>query len=188
MAGQIGGVLDQVSLQRRLAATPPLVEGLLAPDQQVQPNGIDLTVRTVARLVGAGRLGAAPDDRTLPEQEPVPFAKGWATLPPGPYLVTLNEIVHLPNDVMALGRPRSTLLRSGVAVHNAVWDAGYEGRSQVLLVVYHPAGFLLERNARIVQLVFFTLAQPAEQGYQGAYQGKVWNESDQPQDRRRAPS
>ncbi|MBI4496723.1 MAG: deoxyuridine 5'-triphosphate nucleotidohydrolase [Chloroflexi bacterium] len=171
-----GAVLDRSSLQRYLAATPPLVEGLPFPDQQLQPNGIDLTVRTVARLVGSGRLGAAPADRVLPHQEPVPFGAGWAVLPPGPYLVTLNEVLHLPTDVMALGRPRSTLLRSGVAVHNAVWDAGYHGRSQVLLVVYHPAGFAVERNARIVQLVFFTLVQPVDQGYQGAYQGRVWEE------------
>ena len=72
---------------------------------------------------------------------------------------------------MALGKPRSSLLRSGVAVHNAVWDAGYRGRSQALLVVYHPRGFTLSRDAR---LVFFAsaLAHPVDQGYRGRYQGE----------------
>ena len=149
------------------------MEDLLSPEQQVQPNGIDLTLRSVARLAGPGRLGASPDDRTLPQQEPIAFTDGWVTLPPGSYLAALNEIVHLPKNVMALSWPRSTLLRSGVAIHSAVWDAGYEGRAQALLVVYNPAGFQLEQNARVLQLAFFTLAQPVVEGYQGTYQGKL---------------
>jgi dUTP pyrophosphatase len=72
---------------------------------------------------------------------------------------------------MALAMPRSSLLRCGVTVHTAVWDAGYSGRSQSLMVVYNPRGFRLQRNARIVQLVFFRLTQETE-GYQGIYQGE----------------
>ena len=93
-------------------------------------------------------------------------------LSPGPYLVTFNEVVNLPNHIMALGRPRSTLLRSGVTVHTAVWDAGYHGRSQAMLTVANPHGFRLELGARIMQLVFLPLAGPAGEGYQGVYQGE----------------
>ena len=88
---------------------------------------------------------------------------------PGAYVITYNEIVHLPRNVMALSAPRSSLLRCGVAVHNAVWDAGYSGRAQSLLVVYNQSGFRLQRNARVVQLVFFRLTQETD-GYQGVYQ------------------
>jgi len=73
-------------------------------------------------------------------------------------------------DLMALGKPRSSFLRSGVAVHNAVWDAGYSGRSQALLVVYHPKGLILARGVRILQLVFFQLKEPLQQGYGGRFQ------------------
>ena len=72
---------------------------------------------------------------------------------------------------MALGRPRSSLLRCGVNVGTAVWDAGYSGRSQSLLVVHNPSGFSLEKNARLTQLVFFELTGESE-GYQGIYQGE----------------
>ena len=72
---------------------------------------------------------------------------------------------------MALATPRSSLLRCGVTVNTAVWDTGYSGRSQSLLVVYNPRGIRLEKNARIVQLVFFTLDRETE-GYRGAYQGE----------------
>jgi len=94
---------------------------------------------------------------------------GFIDLMPGAYIITYNEIVHLPNNVMALARPRSSLLRCGVTVNTAVWDAGYSGRSQSLMVVYNPQGFRLQRNARIVQLVFLQLTRETE-GYHGAYQ------------------
>jgi dUTP pyrophosphatase len=70
---------------------------------------------------------------------------------------------------MALARPRSSLLRCGVTIETAVWDAGYSGRSQALLVVHNPSGFHLQKNARVLQLVFFRLTGETE-GYQGKYQ------------------
>jgi len=69
-------------------------------------------------------------------------------------------------------RKESSLLRCGVSIHNAVWDAGYSGRSQSLMVVYNPQGFRLYRNARIVQMVFFFLSREVAQGYQGMFQGE----------------
>ena len=78
----------------------------------------------------------------------------YVYLAPGPYVARLNEAVSLPVSLAAIAKPRSSLLRAGVAVHNAVWDAGYKGRSQALVVVYNPAGFTVARGARIVQMVF----------------------------------
>lgn len=169
-----GAALGRETLRQMLAAAPPLLADMVEPEAQLQPNGIDLTVRDVARLMSAGRIGQAADDRVLPVLEGplAPSPTGYWELAPGPYLVTYNEVVSLPRDVMALGRPRSSLGRCGVSVHTAVWDAGYSGRSQSLLVVYNPAGFRLGRNARVMQLVFFRLDRPVGQGYAGAYQGE----------------
>ena len=165
------GVLDRASLERSLAATPPLVEGLLDPEEQLQPNGIDLTLRSVAWLASVGQVGAAQAERVLSGVAELEFASdGYVHLAAGPYLVTLNEVVHIPNGLTALAWPRSSLLRCGVAVHNAVWDAGYEGRSQCLMSVLNPHGFRVARDARILQLVFFSLAQTAMAGYKGVYQ------------------
>jgi dUTP pyrophosphatase len=57
-----------------------------------------------------------------------------------------------------------------VSIHTAVWDAGYRGRSTSLLVVDNPDGFRVQRNARLMQLVFFPLSAAVERGYQGVYQ------------------
>lgn len=154
-------------------ASPPLLDGFLSLENQLQPNGFDLTLRDIARFTTPGALGTADSDRQLSETEPMAVdAGGWYRLDPGPYLVTFNEVVNLPPDLMALGRPRSSLLRSAVSIHSAVWDAGYRGRSQVLLVVYHPLGYRLQKDAPLMQLVFFRMDQPTSQGYQGRFQNE----------------
>jgi dUTP pyrophosphatase len=86
-------------------------------------------------------------------------------------MITYNEVVHLPKNIMALGRPRSSLLRCGISVGTAVWDAGYEGRSQSLLIVHNPQGFRVQKNARIAQLVFMEMTGDSK-GYQGVYQNE----------------
>ncbi len=163
-------VLSKSDIHRLLQQEPPLVEGCIDLEQQVQPNGIDLTLREMALLQSSGKI--AVSDRLVPDLAPLVFdGLGFIELMPGPYIITYNEIVHLPKNIMALARPRSSLLRCGVTVNTAVWDAGYSGRSQSLMVVYNPQGFHLQKNARIVQLIFLQLTEETE-GYQGVYQGE----------------
>ena len=168
------GVLSREQLRALIErADAPLVSEWRSLDEQLQPNGFDLSLAAISRLTGMGRIGARSADRELPPMEPVPFdAGGWVTLPPGPYHILYNEVVSLPADIMALGRPRSSLARSGVTIHTAVWDAGYVGRSTSLLVVQNPAGFLVQRDARVMQLVFFGLSAATNRGYDGRYQGE----------------
>ncbi len=168
----MAAILSKQEIHRLLKKTPPLIEDYINLEEQVQPNGIDLTLREIALLQSSGRIAVQNSQRLVPELAPLVFdGLGFIDLMPGAYIITYNEIVHLPKNIMALARPRSSLLRCGVNVGTAVWDAGYSGRSQSLMVVYNPQGFRLQRNARIVQLIFFRLGQKTE-GYQGVYQGE----------------
>ncbi|MDO8567630.1 MAG: deoxyuridine 5'-triphosphate nucleotidohydrolase [Dehalococcoidales bacterium] len=155
-----------------LDVTPPLVEEFINLDEQLQTNGFDLTLRDIASLESCGTIGLDNRQRKLADLRPLEFDNsGYIELAPGPYSITYNEIVHMPKDLMALATPRSSLLRCGVAIHTAVWDAGYSGRSQSLMMVYNPKGFRLQRNARVLQLVFLQLARETD-GYRGVYQGE----------------
>ena len=166
-------MLDRGSLLPLVQSSQPLLEGFPSLDQQLQPNGFDLTLCQVARLTSAGYMGNGPDQRGLSDTMRLEFdLQGWLHLAAGSYLITFNEVVNLPLDLMALGRPRSSLLRSGVSIHTAVWDAGYRGRSQALLGVYNPHGYRVQQDARMLQLVFFRLEQPLNQGYQGRFLGE----------------
>ena len=165
-------VLNREDLKRLLQCEPPLVEGLVNVEEQLQPNGIDLTLRQVSVMQTPGQLAVSNGQRVVSCQSPLVFdGLGLIQLAAGIYSITFNEVIHLPPDVMALATPRSSLLRCGVTVHTAVWDAGYSGRSESLLVVYHPQGIKLQRDARIIQLVFFQLSGKT-QGYKGIYQGE----------------
>ncbi len=165
-------VLSKQDIHRLLQQKPPLIEGYIDLGAQVQPNGFDLTLREVALPQTSGTIADNNNQRSVPALAQLVFdGLGFIDLMPGAYIITYNEIVHLPNNAMALARPRSSLLRCGVTVNTAVWDAGYSGRSQSLMVVYNPRGFRLQKNARVVQLVFLQVTGETE-GYQGIYQGE----------------
>ena len=166
----MAAILSKQDIHRLLQKKPPLIEGCINLEKQVQPNGVDLTLREIALLQSSGRIAVEDSQRQVSDLAPLVFdGLGFIDLVPSAYIITYNEIVHLPKNIMALARPRSSLLRCGVTVNTAVWDAGYSGRSQSLMVVYNPQGFRLQRNARITQLVFLRLSQKTE-GYQGTYQ------------------
>jgi dUTP pyrophosphatase len=167
-----GSVLSASGIGRLLDAEPPLLEPIADRDQQLQPNGFDLTLESVWRMDGPGAIGASNAERSIPERVPLAAsADGWFVLSPGTYVIRFREVVALPLDVMAFGRPRSSLLRCGAAIHTAVWDAGYRGRSEALLVVYVESGVRLAVGARVLQLVFVRLETPTH-AYAGTYQGE----------------
>ena len=165
-------VLSKNDIQLLLKQEPPLIEHFIDLELQLQPNGIDLTLREITILQTPGTITTENHQRILSGLTPLTFdGMNFIHLAPGIYLVTYNEIIHLTTGIMALAQPRSSLLRCGVTVHTAVWDSGYSGRSQSLLVVYNPQGFRVQRNARIIQLVFLKLTQNTE-SYNGSYQGE----------------
>lgn len=165
-------IMTRKEIMARLEGKPPLVEDFLELRVQVQNNGFDFTLRSVASFSSLGQIALDNDERILPQTSALDFgADDYIQLAPGQYRIIYNEIVHLPNDVMALGFPRSSLLRCGADIRTAVWDAGYSGRSESLLIVHNPHGLRLKRDARVMQLVFMHLGDTSE-GYQGRYQGE----------------
>ena len=170
MGEHIGvGALSRESIRKLIQGPDALIADYLDLEHQLQPNGFDVTLRSVSRFSSAGELNETTT--SLAAIEDLAWdASGRLHLTHGPYLAVINERIDLPLNIMALMRPRSSLLRSGVALHTAVWDAGYRGRSQVMLTVYNPHGFCLSQNSRVGQLIFLGLDQVVLQGYEGFYQ------------------
>jgi dUTP pyrophosphatase len=165
-------VLTDREIRERLRCTPPLVEGLVDPATQVQSCGIDLTALRVSRFTGGGAVDFDNSARVLSATEALAWEDGWLHLPAGPYHLIYGQRVNLPADVMALAYPRSSLLRCGVSVYTAVWDPGYSGRAEALLVVHNPAGFRLGIDARVAQLVFTMLGDAVAAPYSGRFKGE----------------
>ncbi|MEM2908784.1 MAG: deoxyuridine 5'-triphosphate nucleotidohydrolase [Candidatus Bilamarchaeaceae archaeon] len=141
-------------------------------DSQFQPAGVDITLREVRQFHSAGQIDFDNSTRRISETIPIVFKDDQVSLPAGSYKVIFNEYVKIPHDVAAICLPRSSLLRCGATLNCALWDPGYEGRSEALLVVYNPHGITLKKNAKIGQLVFIRLTEKSEALYAGIYKGE----------------
>lgn len=147
------------------------------PAEQIQPNGIDLTVDKVfhqtqgptltknKHFIDEGYLLSLPpsDLAGLPDD-----TQGWF-LESHYYVIEWAETIHVPKNAIGLIFPRSTLLRLGGTICTAVWDRGYKGKGRSGLFLGAP--MLLQRGTRLGQIIFID-AQEDEQLYEGTYQGE----------------
>ena len=133
-------------------------------EEQVQPNGVDLTVEAVLTQMSPGEITTT--GKTVGDRSPVTPTDDRYRLSSGAYVVQYAERLTVPEEHIGFVLPRSTLLRNSSTLHTAVWDAGYEGRGEGLLTV---GGELhIEPGARIGQ---FVLAGADHEGlYAGSYQ------------------
>jgi dUTP pyrophosphatase len=166
-------LLSKVELTELILRTPSLVENMIDPKLQIQPNGVEMTLKQVEILDGVGEVDFDNSGRKIPDSRILEFGSdGWIHLPEGCYKVLFNEIVNIPKYLAATAKPRSSLLRCGATLETAVWDAGYRGRSESMLVVHNPSGFKLKKDARIMQLLFYHLKSEVLEGYSGRYQNE----------------
>lgn len=141
-------------------------------ESQFQPCGVDLTLKTAFKFKSAGKIDFDNKERKLSEVEEIKFENDELHLQQGAYKIVYGEYVRIPKDAAAFVYPRSSLLRCGVTVESAVWDPGYEGRGEAMLVVHNPHGITLKKNAKIAQMVFVKLSESAKQLYEGQYKGE----------------
>lgn len=166
-------VLNREQL-RRLIEEENLIQDYPHLETQLQPHGFDLTAGEIHRYTGKGKLDFSNSEREIPETEPIEPEKkdseddyGWWQLSKGVYKIVMNEKVDIPEDLAGFAFPRSSLLRMGATIENAVWDAGYTGVGEFMLVVHNEEGIEVKENARVNQIVF----QPIDEteGYSGEY-------------------
>ncbi len=149
-----------------------IVTDLIDASKQEQPCGVDLTVSKIESYRNHGVIDFDNSKRSLPPMRNVNKFSDYWHLEPGSYLVTFNETVDVPADCMGLARPRSSLLRMGATMETSVWDPGYKGKSQCMLVVHNQQGLNVYQNAKLIQIIFMKLDKTVESLYSGAYQNE----------------
>jgi dUTP pyrophosphatase len=167
---------DQI---HKLIKEKGLIEDYLDLDTQLTPNGFDLTAGCVFEFDTSGAIDFSNKERKIPEAREIAPQKenlqdkfGWWSLKKGVYKIKTNEAVNLPLDLVALAFSRTSLLRMGAFTQHGIWDAGFRGKSEFILVVDNPHGIKLKQNARVAQLVFLKINE-VTQGYKGIYQNKI---------------
>ena len=162
----------------KLIKNADLISGYINLEKQLTPNGFDMTVRKIFEYDSPGELDFSNSERIIPNcLEIMPVKKkeedkyGWWNLKKSAYKILTNEEIRVPNDLIAIAFTRSSLLRMGAFTQNGVWDAGFCGKSEFILIVENNFGIKIKQNARVVQLIFENI-NPIKEGYNGIHQNK----------------
>jgi dUTP pyrophosphatase len=147
-----------------------LVQNVANYELQVQPCGIDFSLKRVCNWNSSGVIDFDNSSRRLPRYNNLDFENEIIFLKKGGYLVEFNESVALPKNIASAIHTRSSLFRSGVTLHGGVIDPGYVGAVGALMQVWNENGITLTRNARLAQCVFTKLEGMTDLGYSGVYQ------------------
>lgn len=137
-------------------------------DIQLQANGFDLSLQDISLIKGSGMIDFSNDERKMPDYIILKSDHSKYHLQYGVYLIDFNEYFEIPNDIVALAYSRSSLLRCGAYIPSAIFDAGFHGSVQCILIVSNSYGLELKRNARLLQLVFFERRDDSS-CYHGSY-------------------
>jgi len=153
---------------KELIKTKKLLENV--DEKNIQPAGVDIRVKCIYRLKNGGFLGVK--DRRTPDVEVVAKYKDEKfTLKPNEFvLVETMEKVNMPNDLLAIILPRSSLFRCGVSLHTAVVDPGFIGTLTFGMKNLSDHPFDIEIGSRIGQIVFEEVKGNTKL-YKGKYQG-----------------
>lgn len=136
-------------------------------DIQLQPNGFDLTVSQIDKIISKGVIDFDNTHRELPKYERIRFLDN-IDLPLGNYVIHFNEKLNIPSNIVALAFPRSSLIRMGATIETAVFDSGFNGYCQCLLIVSNKSGIRINKDARMIQLIFLE-REDDESLYNGIY-------------------
>lgn len=159
---------------KQLIDKEKLIENYIDLDKQLTPNGFDLSVSRIFEFKACGCLDFSNKERLIPDTAEILPQKassedkfGWWQLGKGAYKVRTNETVNLPNDLIALAFSRTSVLRIGAFTQHGVWDAGFSGCGEFILVVENQQGIKIKQNARVAQLVFLNIDET--ESYKGIY-------------------
>lgn len=137
-------------------------------EEQIQPNGVDLTVGEIYRTAGFAEFTHSGYEK--PERYQLePKEGGYFKLYSGQYPIVYGEKVKIPDGHVARVYPRSRLMRSGLHLTSALWDQGYEGIGEGLLQVPRTIKMAkIEENLPIAQMSFIRAEESG--GYDGTHQ------------------
>lgn len=151
-----------------------LVTGLSVRElENPEGAGFDLRIGELYEVSGQGLLGVT--ERETPETKLVAQYKEGETVelqlkPHVYYILKTVEEVNIPEDLLAIMTPRSTLFRSGVYVFGGQVPPGYKGGLNMGIYNYRDTDFRLEMGARVVHIMFFEVKGKGNL-YRGQWQG-----------------
>jgi deoxycytidine triphosphate deaminase len=151
-----------------------LVEGLSERElNNPEGAGFDLRIGEIYEIEGKGFLGV--EERETPKMKLIAkYEEGKKTrvnIKPNTYYAFKTlESVNMPDDLLAIMTPRSTLFRSGVFVFGGQVPPGYKGGLVMGIYNFRNIDFEIEMGSRLVHIMFFRI-EGSSNLYRGQWQG-----------------
>lgn len=151
-----------------------LVENLSQRElENPEGAGFDLRIGELYEISGQGFLGVT--ERDTPDMNSVAKYEEGKTLevqlkPNTYYILKTVESVNMPENLLAVMTPRSTLFRSGVYVFGGQVPPGYCGELNMGIYNFRQEEFRLEMGARVVHIMFSEVKGKGNM-YRGQWQG-----------------
>lgn len=158
----------------KLVKEKRLVENLSERElKNPEGAGFDLRIGELYQAEGKGFLGI--DERKTPEIKLIAkFEKKKAKKvflePKTYYLMKTVEKLNMPDNLLALFTPRSTLYRSGVYIFGGQTAPGYNGELTTGIYNFRDEKFELEMGSRVIHIMFFEVKGKSNL-YRGQWQG-----------------
>lgn len=135
--------------------------------------GFDIRIGELYELSGRGFLGV--EERETPQIRLLTKFNGGNSnkillRPKTYYLMKTVEKLNLPENILALFTPRSTLYRSGVYIFGGQTAPGYKGELTTGIYNFREEDFELEMGSRVIHVMFFEVKGEANL-YRGQWQG-----------------
>jgi deoxycytidine triphosphate deaminase len=156
----------------KLVKNKKIVENLSERElKSPEGAGFDLRIGELYEVEGKGFLGV--EERETPEIKLIAKnnSKKKVVLEPRTYyLMKTMEKINLPENLLALFTPRSTLYRSGVYIFGGQTAPGYRGELTTGIYNFRDEKFELEMGARVIHVMFFEVKGKSNL-YRGQWQG-----------------
>lgn len=143
------------------------LDGTEIEDERVGPAGVDLGIDEVKKVTGVVCL--EDGEYQLPERATLDAYEGVVMIRSDPHIIVYDVKVEVPDDHIGFVLPRSRLMRSGWHLTTAVWEPGYAGNGEGLLMPMVEG--LLDVTMSVAQMVMV----PVEDSgivYDGVHQGE----------------
>jgi len=153
---------------------PLLVENLSERElKNPEGAGFDIRIGELYEMKGRGFLGV--EERETPKIKLVAKYDGKRCKkvflkPRTYYLMKTIEKLNLPENLLALFTPRSTLYRSGVYIFGGQTAPGYQGELTTGIYNFRNEKFELEMGSRVMHIMFFEVKGKTNL-YRGQWQG-----------------
>lgn len=158
----------------KLVKEKKLIENLSKRElKNPEGAGFDLRIGELYRIEGKGFLGVkereTPQIKLMARFNPQKPAK-VSLAPKTYYLMRTIEKLNMPENLLAIFTPRSTLFRSGVYIFGGQTAPGYKGELTVGIYNFRDEEFELEMGSRVFHIMFFEV-----KGESSLYKGQWQN-------------